>query len=444
MDELLTTREPAAGQPGLSRASPQLYEDYRRLAAEQAALRRLATLVARGVEPAEVFEAAVDEMRRCVPAQTAGLWRYESNDEITKVAAAEHPGMQLAKWPVGTRTPIDGGTLAAMVQRTGRPARMDSYDNVAGSLATRVQEVGVRAAVGVPVIVDGRVWGLAAVGSVEPGPMPADTEARIGGLAELIGVALVAGYRDEQKRQLFDDTSRGPSLMDSLLEGRVLDDCSLSEVAGCLRLPKDGPFVLVAAEVRSGGTDALRGIESKLRSLDVYSAWRLLPDWQIGIVHVASEQQFDKVVALVSRIAVDRVGVSARFNDLRETRQALHFAKMTLLGQSNSTSPIAVFDGSILATATLAAPEAMVKSAGTILACFDDLPDEEREILFETFRVWQETDASVGGTAERLCCHPNTVRYRLHRIEKRTRLSFSRPRDIAELCLAFEVYRRLI
>jgi hypothetical protein len=444
MDELLTTREPAAGQPGLSGASPQLYEDYRRLAAEQAALRRLATLVARGVEPAEVFEAAVDEMRRCVPAQTAGLWRYESNDEITKVAAAEHPGMQLAKWPVGTRTPIDGGTLAAMVQRTGRPARMDSYDNVAGSLATRVQEVGVRAAVGVPVIVDGRVWGLAAVGSVEPGPMPADTEARIGGLAELIGVALVAGYRDEQKRQLFDDTSRGPSLMDSLLEGRVLDDCSLSEVAGCLRLPKDGPFVLVAAEVRSGGTDALRGIESKLRSLDVYSAWRLLPDWQIGIVHVASEQQFDKVVALVSRIAVDRVGVSARFNDLRETRQALHFAKMTLLGQSNSTSPIAVFDGSILATATLAAPEAMVKSAGTILARFDDLPDEEREILFETFRVWQETDASVGGTAERLCCHPNTVRYRLHRIEKRTRLSFSRPRDIAELCLAFEVYRRLI
>jgi GAF domain-containing protein len=132
MDELLTTREPAAGQPGLSRANPQLYEDYRRLAAEQAALRRLATLVARGVEPAEVFEAAVDEMRRCVPAQTAGLWRYESNDEITKVAAAEHPGMQPAKWPVGTRTPIDGGTLAAMVQRTGRPARMDSYGNVAG------------------------------------------------------------------------------------------------------------------------------------------------------------------------------------------------------------------------------------------------------------------------------------------------------------------------
>jgi PucR C-terminal helix-turn-helix domain len=83
-------------------------------------------------------------------------------------------------------------------------------------------------------------------------------------------------------------------------------------------------------------------------------------------------------------------------------------------------------------------------SAGPILARFADLPDEEREILFETFRVWQETDASAGDAAERLCCHPNTVRFRLHRLEKRTALSFSRPRDAAELCLALEVYRRLV
>jgi hypothetical protein len=298
--------------------------------------------------------------------------------------------------------------------------------------------------VGVPVIVDGRVWGLAAVGSVEPGPMPADTEARISGFAELIGTAVVAGYRDEQKRQMLDDTSRRSFLIDSLLEGRVFDDCSLSEVAGNLRLPKDGPFVVMAAEVGSGGGEPLPVIESKFRTLDVYSAWRLLPDWQVGIVHVVSEQRLDQVVALVSRTAVDRVGVSARFNDLRETPRALHFAKVTLRGRPDHASPVAVFDGSILATAALAAPDVMVKSAGTALACFGDLPDDEREILFETFRVWQETDASVGAAAERLCCHPNTVRYRLRRIEKRTGRSLSRPRDVAELCLAFEVHRRLI
>jgi sugar diacid utilization regulator len=304
--------------------------------------------------------------------------------------------------------------------------------------------VGVRAAVGVPVIVDGRVWGLVAVGSVEPGPMPSDTEVRISGFAELIGIALVAGYRDEQKRQMFDDTSRRSFLIDSLLEGRAFDDCSLSEVASYLRLPKDGPFVVIAAEVRCGGSEPLAAIESKLRSLDVYSAWQLLPDWQVGIVRVTSEQQFDKVVALVSRSAIDRVGVSARFTDLRETPRALHFAKMTLRARPDPTTPVVVFDGTLLATAALAAPEVMVKSAGATLACFGDLPDEECEILFETFRVWQETDTSVGAAAERLCCHPNTVRYRLRRIEKRTGRSLSRPRDVAELCLAFEVHRRLI
>jgi hypothetical protein len=444
MDELLTDGELAAGQLDLPQDNAQLYAEYRRLAGEQAALRRLATLVARGVEPSEVFDAVVTEMRRCVSAPTAGLWRYESSGEITKVAAADHPAAQVIKWPVGIRTRIDGNTLAAMVQRTGRPARVDSYENGVGRVAELVRAVGVRAAVGVPVIVDGRVWGVAAVGSVEPGPMPADTEVRISRFADLIGTAVVAGYRDEQKRQMLDDTARRSLLIDALLEGRVFDDCSLGEVAGNLRLPKEGPFVVIAAEVRSDGVEPLPAVGAKLRSLDVYSAWRLLPDWQVGIVHVASEQQLDKVVALLSRTAVDRVGVSARFNDLRETPQALHFAKVTLLGQPDSDSPVAVFDGSILATAALAAPEVMVKSTGTALSSFGDLPDEEREILFETFRVWEETDGSVGAAAERLCCHPNTVRYRLRRIEKRTGRSLSRPRDVAELCLAFEVHRRLI
>jgi sugar diacid utilization regulator len=443
MDELVTATEPAARQLDLSLNNTQLYAEYRRLADEQAALRRLATLVAGGVEPSEVFDAVTAEMRRCLNVFTAGLWRYESSGDITMVGAAAEP-TAVAKWPVGTRTPIDDNTLAAMVRRTGRPARTDNYENLAGSVAARVRAVGVRAAVGVPVIVDGRVWGLAAVGSVGPGPMPADTETRISGFAELIGAALVAGYRDEQKRQMLDDTSRRSALIDSLLEGRVVDDCSLCEVAQHLRLPKDGPFVIIAAEVGDGGSEPLPGIESKLRSLDVYSAWRLLPDWQVGIMHVTSEQQLDKVVALLSRTAVHRVGVSARFNDLRDTRQALHFAKMALRGRPERSSPVAVFDGTILATAAVAAPEVMVKSAGTVLDAFDDLSDEEREILFETFRVWQETDASVGAAAELLCCHPNTVRYRLRRVEKRTGRSLSRPRDVAELCLVFEVQRRLI
>jgi sugar diacid utilization regulator len=298
--------------------------------------------------------------------------------------------------------------------------------------------------VGVPVILDGRVWGLATVGSSAPGPMPADTEVRISGFAELVATALVAGYRDEQKRQMFDDTSRRSGLIDSLLEGRVSDDCSLCEVAGSLRLPINGPFVVIAAQAPTVGDEPLPEIESKLRSLDMFSAWRLLPDLQVGIVHVKSDQKLDKVVALVSRLTTARVGVSAAFGDLRDTPQALHVARMMLRGPTDSASSVAVFDGSILATAAVSAPEVMVQTVGTALDGFGDLADDEREMLFETFRVWQDNDASVNATAERLFCHPNTVRHRLRRIEKRTGRSLSRPRDLAELCLAFEVHRRLM
>jgi sugar diacid utilization regulator len=439
----LVTAEELAAEFDENLDNGKLYADYRRLVAEQAALRRVATLVARGVEPLEVFGAVAEEMRRCVPADTAGLWRFESDREITIVAAAAEPDA-LARWPLGTRTPVDGNTLATLVQRSGRPARIDSYDNVPGQVAARVRAVGVSAAVGVPIIVDGRVWGLAAVGSLLHGPMPADTEVHISRFAELIATAVVAGYRDEQNRQLLAEASRRSNLIDALLEGRAFDEWGLWQVAGDLRLPINGPFVVIAAHIPTAGDEPLSEIESKLRSLDISSAWRLLPDLQVGIAHVESDRQLDRVVALMSRMTTVRVGVSAAFGDLRDTPRALHVARVMLRGPTDSTSSVAVFDGSLLATAAVSAPEAMIKTVGAALDGFADLPDYDRELLFETFRVWQDNDASVGGTAEVLHCHPNTVRHRLRRIEKHTGRSLSRPKDVAELCLTFEVHRRLM
>ena len=389
-------------------------------------------------------DAVTTEMRSCLHAATAMLWRYETTGEITLLSVAAYLPDAAMKWPVGTRTPIEGNTLAAVVQRTGRPARMDTLDNATGTLAELVRAIGLRAAVGVPVIIDGRLWGLAAVGSDRPGPMPADTEDHMSHCAELIATALVAGYRDEQKRQLLAEESQRLSLVDALLEGQGFDDWSLRDLAGHLRLPINGPFVVIAGHIPSAGDEPLPEIESKLRSLDIFSAWRRLPDLQVGIVHVASDQKLDMVVALMARMTTARVGVSARFEDLRETPRALHVARVMLRGPTDSTSSVAVFDGSILATAAVSAPEAMIKTVGAALDGFGDLPDEERVLLFETFRVWQDNDALVSAAAAQLFCHPNTVRHRLRRIEKHTGRSLSRPKDVAELCLAFEVHRRLM
>jgi signal transduction histidine kinase len=184
-------------------ANAESREALARLAEQQAGLRRVATLVARGVEPSEVFDAVADEMRRCMDAMTGGLWRFETSSEetsseLTLLAGAAADPALLAKWPAGTRTPVGRNTLASTVQRTGRPARMDDYENVTGSLAERVRNVGVRAAVGVPIIVDGRLWGLAAVGSITPGPLPPDTEARMADFADLVVTSIAnAATRDE-------------------------------------------------------------------------------------------------------------------------------------------------------------------------------------------------------------------------------------------------------
>jgi DNA-binding PucR family transcriptional regulator len=188
----------------------------------------------------------------------------------------------------------------------------------------------------------------------------------------------------------------------------------------------------------------LPDIEAKLRSLDISSAWRRLPDVQGGIVPANTDRHLAAVLTLVSRVAVGRVGVSARFGDLRDTARALHQARVTLRGRGDPGSPVSVFDGSILATAAVSAPEVMVDLASPVMQCFADLADEEREILFETFRAWLDHDGSMRTVGELLFCHANTVRYRMHRIEQRTGRSLSRPRDVAELCLAFEVHRRLM
>ena len=159
------------------------------LAELQAALRRVATLVARGVTPAEVYAAVATELARCLGVYYSALWRYEPDGAATLlVARDDDPGLK--KMPVGARFSLEGESVPAMVLRTGRPARMDSYENAAGSTAARLRDLGLRAAVGAPIVVDGRVWGAAIVGSSRPEPMPPDSEARVADFSDLVATAI--------------------------------------------------------------------------------------------------------------------------------------------------------------------------------------------------------------------------------------------------------------
>ena len=153
------------------------------LAAEQAALRRVATLVARQPSPAEVFAVVTEEAAGLLHLDSAHLIVYERDQTATVIGSCNLRGQPL---PIGTRVPVEGDNIIGRVLRTQQPARIDDYSDARGLVAERVRSIGVRAAVGVPVLAGGRLWGVMAVGSSRPEPLPADTEMRIGAFTELV------------------------------------------------------------------------------------------------------------------------------------------------------------------------------------------------------------------------------------------------------------------
>ena len=166
------------------------------LAEQQAALRRVATLVARGVDPAQVYPAAVAELSRGLGIDNVALLRYESGEALVLLAARDDSG--LTKMSIGERIPLDGDNVAAMILDTGAPARIDCFDGATRRTAERMRRLGLRSALGAPIIIDGRIWGALVIGSSQAEPMPPETEARIGDFADLVATAISnAGTRAE-------------------------------------------------------------------------------------------------------------------------------------------------------------------------------------------------------------------------------------------------------
>jgi signal transduction histidine kinase len=160
------------------------------LAEEQAALRRVATLVAQATPPEAVFAAVAEEVGQLLPVDSATMGRYESDGTLTFVA---HWGRAVARFPVGTRRTLGGHNLGTLVFESGRPARIDRYaDSSSGALGVVVREAALRSAVGTPIIVDGRLWGLIAAGSSLEQPLPPDTETRLASFTELVATAVAS------------------------------------------------------------------------------------------------------------------------------------------------------------------------------------------------------------------------------------------------------------
>lgn len=162
--------------------------DAAALAGQQAALRRVATLVARGSHPDEVYPAAVAELAGGLGLGHVGLLLYRDDGTAAVLASRDPNGT--AKLAIGERLPLEHGSLAATVAATAAPARVTDYGVLAGSVAVRIRDIGIRSAVGAPVTVDGRVRGLLVIGSAKKDAFDPGTEARVADFADLVATAI--------------------------------------------------------------------------------------------------------------------------------------------------------------------------------------------------------------------------------------------------------------
>jgi PAS domain S-box-containing protein len=166
------------------------------LASEQAALRRIATLVAGEPTPAALFECVTEEVGRLLGVPSATLMRYGSDHRATVVATYTEPGTRGVT--LGARWALDGDTVVARVYRSGSAERVDSYDGAGGPLAHRLRSLGFRSSVAAPVTVAGRLWGALVASTRAPEGLPDDTERRLSDVAELVAQALAnADARDK-------------------------------------------------------------------------------------------------------------------------------------------------------------------------------------------------------------------------------------------------------
>jgi signal transduction histidine kinase len=170
------------------------------LAEEQAALRRVATLVVQGKAEADVFALAAREVAQVFGVHIVTIDRYDSDAHSTVVASVDDPG-----FPVGSRWPLDGPSLGATVLQTGRAARIEDYTELQSTSAAAMRTWSIASAVGVPILVDGRPWGVICVANPGGAPLRPGIEAGLSDFTELLATAIARAEAREALARLADE-----------------------------------------------------------------------------------------------------------------------------------------------------------------------------------------------------------------------------------------------
>jgi signal transduction histidine kinase len=235
------------------------------LTEEQAALRRVATLVACDAPPGEVFDAVALEVGKLLDTDITVVGRYDSDGAATAIGSwSALPGGV----PVGTRSGVGGRNVLTFVAETRKPARVDGYDNAWGEAAVIARRHGWRSSIAAPIIVEGRLWGVMLVATQRPKPFPGSAEERLSAFTDLVATAIanaqskselaasrrrIVDAADEARRRIERDLHDGiqQRLIALTLRARAMTWAPADELPG------------IAAEL----TEGLRAVSDELREV---------------------------------------------------------------------------------------------------------------------------------------------------------------------------------
>lgn len=248
-------------------------------------------------------------------------------------------------------------------------------------------------------------------------------------------VAITEAYRAATAELLLAEQRRRSALVEALLTGHRGLDAAPWEAATLLGLPPDADLVVVAADTRGLAEESLPRIERRLADRGIVSGWRLTPALQLGVVSLRAKQD-DTVLAVLRDAATARTGVSPPYRALPDTPRALQLARTALASLPAKQAEVRMFSPSPLAAVMACEPGEGQRLADEVLGTVLGLSPEDRDTLLDTLNAYVDNAGSARRAAEVLYCHPNTVRYRLRRLQSLTDRSLSDPRGMAELATA--------
>ena len=310
---------------GTAIANAEARDSVHRLADEQSALRRVATLVAEGTSTEELFAVVAEKVARLVGVPAVTLDRFETDGSASIVLGSWQDEGQKVRWSVGSRWPLDGPSVAKQVWETARPAKIEDYTGGSGAIASTYRDAPQARAIGVPIIVDAKVWGMIGVGSTRGEEIPADAEARLVGITELLATAIASAEARDSVRRLADEQAalrRVATLVAEGATGDVLFSAVAKEAAQFLG---DAPITIDRYQP-DGTTEVIATWGDGARAFQVGDRWPVEPD------------------SLAAKVL--ETGAAGRIDDYSRRRGTIAAAMRTYGGASTVGVPIVV-DGTV-------------------------------------------------------------------------------------------------